>query len=90
MNSNPPPGCQVNLAAEGDLNNWEVVMDGPSESVYAVSSSQRAIVHESICMTNNSAGRQIQNRHLSSKRIPIQTTNTLLPHKDLPPECDER
>jgi hypothetical protein len=34
--SNAPPGCSIKLAKEDDMNLWDVVMDGPAESVYAV------------------------------------------------------
>jgi ubiquitin-protein ligase len=33
----PPPGISVRLVDESDLLKWEIMMDGPSESVYAVS-----------------------------------------------------
>ncbi|GAB7323918.1 hypothetical protein MBLNU13_g07341t1 [Cladosporium sp. NU13] len=32
INSQPPAGCTVN--AEHDINNWEVIMQGPADSVY--------------------------------------------------------
>lgn len=34
INSKPPAGCTIN--AEHDINNWEVTMQGPAESVYEV------------------------------------------------------
>lgn len=36
ITSNPPPGTNVKLENEGDLNLWNVTMDGPDESVYKV------------------------------------------------------
>ncbi|KAL1589148.1 hypothetical protein WHR41_02141 [Cladosporium halotolerans] len=35
INSQPPAGCTINLPNESDINNWEVTMQGPPESVYA-------------------------------------------------------
>jgi ubiquitin-protein ligase len=35
---NPPEGCKVRLVSEADLFHWEVLMDGPKQSVYAVRS----------------------------------------------------
>lgn len=32
----PPEGCAVKLSNEDDMNLWEVTMDGPLGSVYAV------------------------------------------------------
>ena len=37
MEQGAPPGCTVKLAKDDDLNVWDVVMDGPPESIYAVS-----------------------------------------------------
>jgi ubiquitin-protein ligase len=36
MNS-PPAGTKVRLLDDGDLHKWEIFMDGPEQSVYAVS-----------------------------------------------------
>jgi ubiquitin-protein ligase len=36
VNSQPPVGCTINLPNDSDINNWEVTMQGPAESVYAV------------------------------------------------------
>ncbi|EMC92959.1 hypothetical protein BAUCODRAFT_37874 [Baudoinia panamericana UAMH 10762] len=35
IQANSPPGCTITLPKEDDLLNWEVTMDGPSDSVYA-------------------------------------------------------
>lgn len=35
--TSPPDGTTVRLVDESNLLKWEIVMDGPSESVYAVS-----------------------------------------------------
>lgn len=40
IQSNPPPGCTIKLAKEEDLNVWDVTMDGPPESIYAVRSTR--------------------------------------------------
>lgn len=37
MNSDPPKGCEIKLPNESDINNWEVHMEGPPDSPYAVS-----------------------------------------------------
>ncbi|KAK5125573.1 hypothetical protein LTR08_005201 [Meristemomyces frigidus] len=34
VRTNPPPGCNVILANEDDMNIWEATMDGPSDSPY--------------------------------------------------------
>lgn len=36
IQSNPPPGCTIKLAKDEDLNLWDIIMEGPPESVYAV------------------------------------------------------
>jgi ubiquitin-protein ligase len=36
INSQPPTGCTINLPNESDINNWEITMQGPAESVYEV------------------------------------------------------
>lgn len=35
MNS-PPAGTKVRLLDEADVHKWEILMDGPDQSVYAV------------------------------------------------------
>ncbi|KAM0720849.1 hypothetical protein Q7P37_003134 [Cladosporium fusiforme] len=35
INTQPPTGCTINLVNEDDINNWEVTMQGPPDSVYA-------------------------------------------------------
>ena len=37
MTENPPDGIQANLVDEADLYKWQILMDGPGESPYAVS-----------------------------------------------------
>lgn len=34
INTQPPTGCTINLLNEDDINNWEVTMQGPPDSVY--------------------------------------------------------
>jgi ubiquitin-conjugating enzyme E2 D/E len=36
ISADPPPGCVVKLAQEGDLHLWDVYMDGPADSPYKV------------------------------------------------------
>lgn len=36
ITSTPPPGCTIKLAKDDDMNLWDVIMDGPSDSVYSV------------------------------------------------------
>ncbi|KAG9678274.1 hypothetical protein KCU77_g12508, partial [Aureobasidium melanogenum] len=36
VSNNPVPGTQVQLAEEGNVFLWEVIMQGPEDSVYAV------------------------------------------------------
>lgn len=38
ITGNPPTGCTVGLQKEDDMNVWDVHMEGPSDSLYAVSS----------------------------------------------------
>jgi len=38
VSNNPVPGTQVQLAEEGNVFLWEVIMQGPEDSVYAVRS----------------------------------------------------
>lgn len=35
---NPPTGVKVKLVDDNDLHKWEVLMDGPEQSAYAVRS----------------------------------------------------
>ncbi|KAK3620327.1 hypothetical protein LTR56_005729 [Elasticomyces elasticus] len=35
VTNNPPAGCKISLENEGDMNLWNVVMDAPSDSIYA-------------------------------------------------------
>lgn len=35
ITSTPPPGCAIKLTKDDDMNLWDVIMDGPSESVYS-------------------------------------------------------
>jgi ubiquitin-protein ligase len=35
INNQPPAGCTINTN-ENDINNWEIIMQGPAESVYEV------------------------------------------------------
>lgn len=37
VNTNPPTGCSIKLPKEDDIFLWEVLMEGPSDSIYAVS-----------------------------------------------------
>ena len=37
--SNPVPGTKVSLPDESNVFLWEVIMDGPADSVYAVSNT---------------------------------------------------
>jgi ubiquitin-protein ligase len=32
----PPPGIKVNLIDESNVHNWNIIMDGPADSPYAV------------------------------------------------------
>jgi ubiquitin-protein ligase len=36
VSTNPVPGTQVQLAEEGNVFLWEVIMQGPEDSIYAV------------------------------------------------------
>ena len=44
ISADPPPGCVVKLAQEGDLHLWDVHMDGPADSPYKVCLSSRSQV----------------------------------------------
>jgi ubiquitin-conjugating enzyme E2 D/E len=39
----PPAGTTVRLVDESDFHNWEILMDGPEQSIYAVCSFKRLI-----------------------------------------------
>jgi ubiquitin-protein ligase len=39
VTSNPPAGIKVSLVDEGNVHNWNIVMDGPEGSPYAVSAT---------------------------------------------------
>ena len=39
MSNNPVPGTQVQLAEEGNVFLWDVIMQGPEDSIYAVCTS---------------------------------------------------
>jgi ubiquitin-protein ligase len=36
VTGNPPAGIKVSLVDEGNVHNWNIVMDGPEGSPYAV------------------------------------------------------
>ena len=36
VTTNPPTGVKVSLVHESNVHNWNIVMDGPSDSPYAV------------------------------------------------------
>lgn len=84
MSNNPVPGTQVQLAEEGNVFLWEVIMQGPEDSVYAV-------CHPEIStqLTHNTdffAERQIQDRSRAAQGIPLQTTHRLVQDQNLPPQ----
>ncbi|KAI9699895.1 MAG: hypothetical protein M1820_006957 [Bogoriella megaspora] len=35
VTNDPPPGCKVRLVDESDVHVWEILMDGPEQSVYS-------------------------------------------------------
>jgi len=39
ITSNPPPGIRASLVDESNVHVWNVIMDGPSDTPYAVYSS---------------------------------------------------
>ena len=48
MTKQPPEGMTVSLVDESDIYNWQVTMEGPEGSLYAVSfivSRQRGLLH---------------------------------------------
>lgn len=45
VQTNPPAGCTIKLAKDEDLNVWDVTMDGPADSIYAVSTAPYASVN---------------------------------------------
>lgn len=44
ITSNPLPGVQVSLVKDGNIHEWNIIMDGPEGSPYAVSD-----IHQTSC-----------------------------------------
>lgn len=83
MSTNPVPGTQVQLAEEGNVFLWEVIMQGPEDSVYAVCNPaiSTPITHSSDLSTE----RQVQDRSRAAQGIPLQATHRLVQNQNLPP-----
>jgi hypothetical protein len=78
-----PPGMKINFN-EQNMTKWEVLMDGPAQSPYAVSFAMRLLCTKApadCCL-----GRPLQARDHLPHRIPLQATRRQLPNKDLPPQ----
>jgi len=68
----PPTGCTIELPNESDIHFWEVTMQGPPQSVYAVSLSGP---HQQYSPLTNLLGRSLQNPRFPSQRLPIQAAD---------------
>ena len=58
MNNDPPKGCEIKLPNESDINNWEVTMEGPPDSPYAVSNHTNS-THPELAANTSQGGRFI-------------------------------
>lgn len=85
VTKDPPPSMKVQLVDESDVHVWEVLIDGPEQSVYAVSTPDdlpftlRKDSHAVIF-----AGRPVPPAHHPSQGLPLQAADAQLPHEDLP------
>lgn len=88
MSTNPVPGTQVQLAEEGNVFLWEVIMQGPEDSVYAVCDPTipTPVTHN----TDLSAERQVQDRSRTAQGVPLQTTHRLVQNQNLSPQRQQR
>jgi hypothetical protein len=83
-----PPGMKINFD-EQNMTKWEVLMDGPAQSVYAVSFALRLPLHQ-VAPADSCTGRPLQARDYLPHRISLQATRRVFPNKDLPPQRQQR
>jgi hypothetical protein len=88
VSTNPVPGTSVQLAEEGNVFLWDVVMQGPEDSIYAVCTSTLSLPPQS--SSNTHTERQIQDFSLATQGIPFQASHRLLQDQDLPPKRQQR
>jgi hypothetical protein len=88
VSTNPVPGTSVQLAEEGNVFLWDVVMQGPEDSIYAVCTF--ALSLSTHTPSNTHAERQIQDFSLAPQGIPLQASHRLLQDQDLPPKRQQR
>jgi hypothetical protein len=88
VSTNPVPGTSVQLAEEGNVFLWDVVMQGPEDSIYAVCASAISLLTRS--PSNTHTERQIQDFSLATQGIPLQAPHRLFQDEDLPPKRQQR
>lgn len=82
LTASPPSGVTVGLTDEANLFEWNVTMDGPGGSPYAVSLPSLFLRHA----TNIFPGRCLQSQTRIAPRLSIQATNRTLHDQDVPPK----
>ena len=78
--TSPPSGTKVRLIDDDDLFKWEVFMDGPEQSVYAVSFFRRLYFCNVLQLCS---GRSLQTPTRAPLRLPLQAAVAVLPNQNL-------
>lgn len=93
---NPPTGVKVKLIDDNDLHKWEILMDGPEQSAYAVRPRPlitkdplqalpllgTGTIHDNTVY----AGRTFHSPLDPPNQLPLQTASAQLRYQDLPPQ----
>lgn len=84
----PPDGIQASLMDESDVYKWQILMNGPENSPYAVSrfSSVALQEHHRTEVIVAATGRTFQAFIGSTSRVPFQTTDSQLSDQNLSSE----
>ena len=81
-----PAGIKIHFN-EQNMTKWEVLMDGPDQSIYAVCiTAPRAHLQYEAKLTLHLVGRALQARDHIPQRVSLQAPGRVLPHQDLPPQ----
>lgn len=77
--TNPAPGIKVQLTNESSVYKWDISMEGPEQSPYAV-----GLPYPSFNVILNKKGCSIQTPSYTAGRISLQATRHQLPDQNLP------
>lgn len=85
----PLEGITV-LPIDADMFNWNIELTGPSSSPYAVPPPRLPASPPHTRSQPTTIGRHIQAPPDASQQLPVQATDPVVPHQDLPSECYQR